>query len=462
VVTSLESAVRGTTATHRDQARRFHERLIRFRTVSAEPERFGDIDEAAQFIVDELTALDLFERVEIVRGECEGQAGRPAVIARKDPAPGCATVFLYAHYDVQPVGDPAAWHTEPFVPTEIDGHLYGRGSSDDKAGVTVHVSALQRLRALAPASGLGICLLFEGEEEVGSPTIESIIQAYGETLSADVMVIGDSGNWDPQTPSLTTSLRGLAAVTVTVRTLARPGHSGNYGGLVPDAMMAAARLIAGLHDDAGVVSIPGLHRGNGPAFPVTTDELVGQTGLLAGVTPIARDDMRDAWYGPAATVIGLDAPRVQGAANILLPEVRFRLSVRVAPGQTADDAMTAIKAHLLHTAPFHAQIEFGDESLGEPFANAADDRFTRALEESTSVIWGRDVARIGAGGSIPFVSVLRERFPEASIVMIGVGDATSRAHSPNENVSLELVERATLSELHFLLSLTDPAITGTP
>ena len=171
-------------------------------------------------------------------------------------------MLLYAHHDVQPTGDRADWDSDPFEPVERDGRLYGRGAADDKAGVALHLAAL---RALGDDLRVGVTVIVEGEEEIGSPTLPQFLDQYRERLAADVIVLADSTNWRVGVPALTTSLRGGVNVVVEVRTLQHAVHNGVYGGPVPDALTVLSRLIATLHDEHGDVAVAGLSRGEADA-----------------------------------------------------------------------------------------------------------------------------------------------------------------------------------------------------
>src|SRR3954454_12286312 len=230
------------------------EDLVRIQSVSADPERLSEVEKSAQRTA-ELFAAEGVE-VEIVRAY---DGAPPAVIGEKKGPEGAPTVLLYAHHDVQPENDHADWDSAPWEPTERDGRLYGRGAADDKAGILAHVGALRVFGDDLPVT---VRLFIEGEEEVGSDTLVELLGKYQERLKADVIVIADSGNWDIGVPALTTSLRGLVRLDIEVRTLTHAVHSGMWGGLVPDALMTLARVLATLHDDQGNVAVDGLVSGS--------------------------------------------------------------------------------------------------------------------------------------------------------------------------------------------------------
>src|SRR6476469_3242871 len=238
------------------------EALVRIPSVSADPARADDVRRSAEATA-ELFRAEGFDDVRILTAA----GGAPAVVARKPAPEGAPTVLLYAHHDVQPVGDPADWDSEPFEPTERGERLYGRGAADDKAGIAAHLAAIRAHGADLP---VGVTVLVEGEEEVGSPTLEAFLAEHQDLLAADVIVIADSGNWDIGVPALTTSLRGLVRGDVEVRTLSHAVHSGMWGGLAPDGLMALVRLLDSLYDESGAVAVEGL--ASGPAADVDYPE----------------------------------------------------------------------------------------------------------------------------------------------------------------------------------------------
>ncbi|WP_029150822.1 dipeptidase [Microbacterium indicum] len=401
----------------------------------------------------------LFDAVDIRRAPLaggNGELGQPAVLAVRRAKAGRPTVMLYAHHDVQPPGDDALWETPPFEPTLRDGRIYARGAADDKAGVMTHIASL---RAIAETIGsddldLGIVLFVEGEEEHGSRSFVPFLHENAEDMRADVIVIADSGNWDSETPAVTVSLRGNATFQLTVRTLDHASHSGMFGGAVPDAMMATIRLLSTLWDENGSVAVEGLAHRDAETPAYDEAQLRVETGLLEGVSPVGDGTILSRiWNKPTVTVTGVDFTPVASASNTLSPEVTVVISSRVAPGQTAAEAYAALEAHLRANAPFGAELEFGHVDLGDGFLvdtsgwAVAEER--RALADG----YGKEPIDYGVGGSIPFISDLVEKFPGAQILVTGVEDPHSRAHSPNESLHVETFRNAIRSETLLLARL---------
>src|SRR3954447_7981261 len=303
------------------------ENLVRIESVSADPARAGEVQRSAEAVA-ALFRDERFDSVEIVSAD----GGAPAVIAHKAGPAGAPTVLLYAHHDVQPENDHADWDSPPFEPTERDGRLYARGAADDKAGIAAHLGAL---RAHGDDLPVSVTMFIEGEEEVGSDTLPALLAEHRDRLAADVIVIADSGNWDIGVPALTTSLRGLVRVDVEVRTLTHAVHSGMWGGLVPDALMTLARVIATLHDDEGNVAVQGLYAGPAADVDYPEERLRAESGAVASIDWIGSgSSVERLWTKPSLSVIGLDAPKVSGASNTLVPAATARLSLRIAPGDS--------------------------------------------------------------------------------------------------------------------------------
>ncbi|WP_411700891.1 dipeptidase [Conyzicola sp.] len=436
-------------------------RLVRIPSVSWDGFDPAHVAASADAVKGLLDDLGVFESVEIARAPIGSTdaLGQPAVLATRAARNGRPTILLYAHHDVQPQGDEDDWDSAPFEPTVRGDRLYGRGASDDKAGVMSHVAAIRAFAAtVGPDFDLGLAVFIEGEEEFGSRSFSNFLAENETALRADVIIVADSDNWNVTTPSLTVALRGNVAFKLKVSTLAHASHSGMYGGAVPDAMLATIRLLATLHDEAGSVAVAGLttHEAETPDYP--EQQLRDETGLLDGVSPIGSGPVLSRlWWQPAITITGIDAPTVVNASNTLIPSVTVKLSARIAPGQTASDAYAALEAHLLANAPFGAHIEITDVDPGNPFL--VDTSGWAAVEAKAAMheAWGTEPVETGIGGSIPFIADLVEVFGDAQILVTGVEDPDTRAHSPNESQHLGVFQRAILTEAVLFAKLNDRA-----
>jgi acetylornithine deacetylase/succinyl-diaminopimelate desuccinylase-like protein len=422
-----------------------HEALVRIPSVSAAAFDAQQVERSAQAVAALLAGAGLPD-VQILRA-----GGAPAVVARRPAPDGAPTVLLYAHHDVQPPGDPDLWTTPAFEPVERDGRLYGRGAADDKAGIIVHLAAL---RALAGELGVGVTVFVEGEEEVGSPTFEGFLHAHRERLAADVIVVADSGNWRIGVPALTSSLRGLVDGVIEVRTLDHAVHSGMFGGAVPDAMTATLRLLSTLWDDAGDVAVAGLHATEADDLGYGEDLLRADSGLLDGVRLVGTGRLESRlWTRPALAIIGIDAPSVAEASNTLLPAVRAKFSLRLAPGQDPKAAFAALSEHLAARVPWGARVDVTLGEAGPPWAGDVGGDVYDAARWALQAAWGHRPVHMGMGGSIPFIAALQEVYPAATVLVTGVEDPDTRAHGTDESVHLRELERACLAETLLLAAL---------
>ena len=426
---------------------------VALQSISAKGITAEHMKRSAEFVADELRLVGVDAKV-VQASNADGTPGAWEVIGSHIVSPDAPTVLLYAHHDVQPVPDPAEWNTDPFVATEIDGRLYGRGSADDGGGIAIHSGAL---KALGDDLNVNIKVFIEGEEEMGSPSFIPFIEAHRDEFAADVIIVADSGNWSADIPSLTTSLRGNTCVDVTVQGLEHPVHSGQYGGPILDSNTLAAMLIASMYDENGDLAVPGV-AAEEPIGGLQRDldettvredsgvvagyEFAG-TGSLASrlwtcllyTSPSPRDISR-LWTKPSVTVIGFDAHPVEGSFNVIAPETRFRLSLRTAPTQRPEEAQEALAAFLESHAPFGAKVtvERGENGMGwamDPTAVATKD----ALEAMTEA-FGVEPINKGEGGSIPFIPELQRIFPNAQVLVTGPEDPKANAHSPNESCLL--------------------------
>jgi acetylornithine deacetylase/succinyl-diaminopimelate desuccinylase-like protein len=428
--------------------RRDLEALTRIPSVSLDSFDQRSVEASAQATAALLRAEGL--EVDIVR-----EGGRPAVVGHAAGPAGAPTVTLYAHHDVQPPGEERDWVSPAFEPTERAGRLYGRGAADDKAGIMAHVAALRAHRGALP---VGVTVFVEGEEEIGSESLPTILERHGERLRADAIVLADSTNWAVGEPALTTTLRGMVRLVITVRTLDHGVHSGMFGGAVPDALMALVRLLATLHDDDGSVAVAGLGSGRaghaGEALDYTEARLREESGLLEGVQTIGAGPLLSRiWSQPAITTIGIDAPGVATSSNTLVPQARAKVSVRLAPEQDPQEGYAAVAAHLREHTPWGVRLDVRLDDQGAGFAADASGPVYDQARAAFADAWGRPPVDIGVGGSIPFVAAFAERFPEAAILVTGVEDPDSRAHGANESLHLAEFERVCVAEAVLLARL---------
>ncbi len=425
------------------------EDLVRIPSVWADPARRDEVHRSASAVADLFTGAG-FGDVRIV-----SEGGAPAVIARHPAPPGAPTVLLYAHHDVQPEGDHSQWDSAPFEPTERDGRLYGRGAADDKAGIATHLAAI---RAFGGRPPVGVTVFVEGEEESGSPSLSRLLAAHRDELAADVIVIADSDNWSTEIPALTVSLRGLADCVVEVATLDHGLHSGLWGGVVPDALSALVRLLATLHDDDGNVAVAGLHESAAPAVEDAVAYPAGrvraESGLLDGVSEIGSGSVvQRLWAKPAVTVIGIDTTPIDRASNTLIPRARAKISLRVAPGGDAAAHLDSLRAHLESHAPWGAHVTVTPGDVGQPYAIRAGGPVYDAARAAFRTAWGREPVDMGMGGSIPFIAEFAGAFPAATILVTGVEDPGTQAHSVNESLHLGVLEKAATAEALLLEAL---------
>lgn len=414
--------------------------LIKMPSVSAHGFDPDDVRSTGRALVEKIDSLG-FQNAQLL----ESANGHPAVFGEIPAPDGAPTVLLYAHYDVQPPGPVEEWQTDPFDPVERDGRIYGRGAADDKAGVVMHLGAIAAHGEDLP---VGVQLFFEGEEEAGSEGLDEILSNNSDLLNPDVIIIGDGGLLDQQTPAILTSLRGVVGVKLELRTLSSAVHSGQAGGVVPDALMAMSRLLASLHDDDGNVAVEGIvSRELEGGFDVPEEMARRESGAIEGLKLIGKGSIPSRlWTRPSVSILAIDAPPVAEAINQLVPVARVKVSMRIPPGQDSASALEALKDHLRKNTPWGASIDIYYEEDGEPTTLDNDNHAVEAWRTGFAEAFENPMVEMGAGGSIPFIATFKEMYPGAPILVTGVSDPTSAYHAPNENVGVDQLEKATLSE----------------
>jgi acetylornithine deacetylase/succinyl-diaminopimelate desuccinylase-like protein len=402
--------------------------------------------------------------VEILR---IGDAHPYVVAEKRGPGAGAPTALIYAHHDVQPPGRLDRWLTPAFEPSvRADGRLYGRGVVDDKAGILLNVAALRAWLATDQRLPINVKLIVEGEEEIGSGHLTEFLREHRERLTADVLVLSDTQNLDTGIPSLTTSLRGIVQVDVNLRVLDHPVHSGMWGGPVPDAATALARLLGRLVDDAGRCAVPGIDadvpalsaaaRGEMGALAYDEAAFRRDAGVLDGVPLIDEADRtpyEQLWFRPSIAVTALEAMPFATAANQLVDEARARIGVRVAPGQDPERVAQCLIDFVTQAPPFGARVEARAVAKVPGWSTRAEGPAFDAARRALSAGFGRDAVNIGCGGTIPFVGPFGDVMGGVPQLLLGLEDPPCNAHGENESLDLTDFRKAAYASAHLLSEL---------
>ncbi|MCZ4583797.1 dipeptidase [Rhodococcus opacus] len=441
----MSDEIRSTVAALMPTARDELAELVAMRSV-ADPRQFPPEEcvRAAEWVRDAFIGAGI-GHVELL----ETSDGSHAVVGHQPAPDGAPTVLLYCHYDVQPPGDEKLWHTDPFTLTERDGRWYGRGAADCKGNIVMHLLAL---RALGTPFPVGIRIVAEGSEEMGTGGLENLVEARPELFDADMILVVDTGNAAVGSPTVTTTLRGIANVVVHVETLAGEVHSGMFGGPAPDALAALVQMLATLRDADGNTVVDGLEsdqKWTGVDYPEA--QFRTDAGVLDGVRLAGSSSVADAvWARPALTILGIDCPPVVGSAAAIQPRASARLNLRVPPGMDPQKAQDALAAHLENAAPWNARVTVEREAVGSPFRATTDGPGYAALGAAMEEAFGKELGTVGQGGSIPLCNVFSAVVPTAEIALIGVEEPRCLIHAPNESVDPGEIENLAVAEALFL------------
>ncbi len=422
--------------------------LVAFRSV-ADPKQYPpeECEKAAQWVVDafaevgleDVTASPTPDGSMAVHGHAPGPAGAP-------------TVLLYSHYDVQPPLGEDAWTSPVWELTERDGRWYGRGSADCKGNIVMHLTALRALRQVDGGFPCGVKIICEGSEEQGTGGLEAFVPENADLLRADTILVVDTGNFAVGVPTLTTTLRGMTSVDITLRALRSAMHSGMFGGPAPDPVVALIRLLASLHDEEGDAAVDGLDNKqswSGVDYP--EEQFRSDANVLDGVKLMGEGSVAEMlWARPSATVLGIDIPPVIGSASVVQASAAARVSLRIPPGVDGKAAQDALVAHLEARVPWSMEYEIDRVALGDPFVGSLDGPGFEAIKSAMEEAFGRPMTTEGQGGSIPLCNVLAETYPDAEIMLLGVEEPKCLIHAPNESVHPSEIEHIALAEALFL------------
>jgi acetylornithine deacetylase/succinyl-diaminopimelate desuccinylase-like protein len=375
-------------------------------------------------------------------------------------APGRPTLLLYAHHDVQPTGEKEKWIIpDPFEPVEKDGRLFGRGAADDKAGILVHIAAIDSWLKSHGALPVNVKMIVEGEEEAGSGSLPAFLAKHKKMLQADAIVLTDTSNFDTGLPSITTALRGLVTVQVEVKALKQPVHSGMWGGPVPDPTMALCKILARLSKDDGSINLriydkvrplTEEERKSIGALPTSDDLFRKQAGMLPGTQLLGgRPPWEMNWRQPSIAINAFAASSRREARNIICESAWARVGIRTVPDMDVKEVREKLVAALKRDPPWGVKVEVTPESDGGWWYTQTDAPAFRAARKALRDGYGKEPVSIGCGGSIPFVEPFSRELGGAPALLIGVEDPYSNAHSENESLHLGDFGKATDSAIRF-------------
>jgi acetylornithine deacetylase/succinyl-diaminopimelate desuccinylase-like protein len=444
-------------AAHRQRHRDDLIALLRIPSVSTDPAHQADVRACAGWLAAHLRDIGL-PTVEVLP-----TAGHPVVYAEWLGAPGRPTVLIYGHYDVQPAEPLELWATPPFEPTIRDGQIYARGATDDKGQFFTHVKAVEALLATAGRLPVNVKFLIEGEEEIGSVNLAPVIEQYRDRLAADVAVVSDTPMSGRGQPSLCYGLRGLVYLEITVTTAGRDLHSGQYGGAVPNPILALAHLLSACKTPDGRITVPGFYDEVAPLTPAERESLAA---LPFDEAALRRDLELAALPGePGYTTLErltarptLDANGIwggftgAGSKTVIPCQAHAKLSCRLVPDQDPAVIAGRIEAHLHAACPPGARVAVRRLGLAEPVLTPLDHPATQAAARALEAAYGVAPFFTREGGSIPVVATFR-RLLNLPTVLVGFGLPDEPLHAPNERFDLDNYERGACTSVLLLHEL---------
>ncbi|MBI5397486.1 MAG: dipeptidase [Verrucomicrobia bacterium] len=420
--------------------------FLRWPSISTDPAHRRDVAGCARWLVAHLRSIGLAATL-------HPTPGHPVIVAHGPRKPGKPTVLIYGHYDVQPPDPVELWHSPPFEPAIRGCKLFARGAADNKGQVFAHITAVAQALREPDAALPNVIFLIEGEEEIGSLSIEPFLRAHRRELRPDFVLVSDTSMFAKNLPTITCSLRGVAAFELRVRGPARDLHSGIFGGTVANPATVLAQLIAALHDPrTGRVRVPGFYDGVRPLtaaqrrawrrLPFSEDGYRRALGVpqLAGESGFTSLERR--WARPTLEVNGIfGGYQGEGSKTVIPAWAGAKFTARLVPDQSPQRVVAATRRYLCAIAPPGVKLEFIPGHSAEPYIAPMDSRCMRAATNALRSVWGRPPVLVGEGGSIPIITSFK-RILGADSVMVGFGLPDANAHSPDESLDLDVFARA--------------------
>jgi acetylornithine deacetylase/succinyl-diaminopimelate desuccinylase-like protein len=411
--------------------------FLRFPSISTDSQHAGDVRACAEWLVAKLTGMGLATAL-------HETPQHPIVVARNAQLPGRRTVLIYGHYDVQPVDPLALWTSDPFDPVIRNGRIWARGATDNKGQMMAHVLGVEKTLREQGGLPLNLIFLFEGEEEIGSPSLASFLLDHCDELRCDVVAISDTGMVAPSVPTLGYGLRGIACCEAILRGPKGDLHSGLFGGTVANPASAIARLVASLHALDGRVAIEGFYDKVRPLEPweremwakipgVSDADFLAVTGSPGLFGEPGYSSAERTWARPTAEVNGIGGGyQGEGSKTVLPAEAFVKLSFRLVPDQSPKEIMEKVQSHLERHCPPGVELEVRVGHDGKPYATDPNSKFGLAAQQALRVAFGAEPVLIREGGSIPIVQTFRDILG-ADTLLLGLALSDAAMHAPNEN-----------------------------
>lgn len=436
--------------------------LLKIKSISTDPAFSADCRKAAEWLVADLKSIGFDASV-------RDTPGHPMVVAHHEGPEGTPHVLFYGHYDVQPVDPLNLWHDDPFAPTmkEIESGrkvITGRGSADDKGQLMTFVEACRAWKAEHGSLPCRITILFEGEEESGSPSLKPFLDANAKELKADFALVCDTGMWDRETPAISTALRGLVGEEVTIKAANRDLHSGEFGGAAANPIRILARILADIHDETGRVTIPGFYDGveetpsqvlkSWEALGETAETFLGPIGLSVPSGEKGRSVLELVWARPTAEFNGINGGYTgKGFKTVIAAEASAKVSFRLVHKQDPDKIRAAFRRFVEDRLPADCSVEFHPHGGSPAIQLSYESPFLTKAKNALSDEWPKPAVMIAMGGSIPIVGDF-QNFLGMESLLVGYGLSDDRIHSPNEKYDLSSFHKGQRSWARILDALT--------
>jgi len=428
--------------------------FLRIPSISTLPENKKDMINCANFVSQKLKEAGM-NRVEIFQTE-----GHPIVYGEWLGAPSKPTLLIYGHYDVQPVDPIELWDNPPFEPVIKDDKIYARGATDDKGQMFMHVKSVEAFFKAAGSPPLNIKFLIEGEEEIGSESLETFINNNLDLLKCDAVLISDTSLYEPGVPTLTYGLRGISYLEVEVSGPNRDLHSGSFGGAVANPINILADLISNLHDENGRVTIPGFYdnvlklskkeKENIKALHFSEKKFAKSLGVSELQGEKGYSTLERLWARPTLDCNGIYGGFTGKVAKTVLPSKAIaKISMRLVPNQDPHQIAKLFTKHIKKSAPKSVKVTVTTLHTGYPSITPLDNPATIAASKAMEKAFGRKTIYMREGGSIPIVTVFVKKL-KAPAILMGMGLNSENLHSPNEHFDLNNFHLGILSSAYFM------------